>query len=114
MGSGKHFEEGSGPTNDEMKAWTGFFLYAETASGEGVKCSFVGGDGYQETARMAVETAMTLRFDREKLPYKGGVLTPSTACGGALIDRLQKSGAKFKMGSWMEGNDLTPPGIDSK
>merc|ERR1711879_795888 len=83
---GKQFNEGEGPlTNDMADAHTGFFLHAETESGNGLKCSFVGGDGYMETARMAVETAMTLRFDKDKLQYKGGVLTPSTSGGGALI-----------------------------
>jgi short subunit dehydrogenase-like uncharacterized protein len=113
--AGKLFKEGEGPAADDLaKSYTGFFLHAETESGNGMKCSFVGGDGYMESARMAVETAMTLRFDKDKCPYKGGVLTPSTACGGALIDRLMKSGAKFKMGSWMEGADLSPPTIDAK
>lgn len=112
---GKQFNEGEGPPAEDLAAaHTGFFLHAETESGNGLKCSFVGGDGYMETARMAVETAMALRFDKDKLPYKGGVLTPSTACGGALIDRLMKSGAKFKMGSWMEGAELAPPKIDAK
>merc|ERR1711862_465142 len=104
-----------GPSLDDIaSSWTGFFLYAETPSGNSHRCSFVGGDGYHETARMAVETAMTLRFDREQLPYKGGVLTPSTAGGGALIKRLTDSGAKFKMGSWFESGELSAPDLKGK
>jgi len=107
----KLYSEGEGPQIDDMgEAWTGFFLYAESVSGNSQKCSFIGGDGYQETARMAVETAMTLRFDRDKLPFKGGVLTPSTSGGGELVRRLLESGVKFKMGSWSE--DRTPPGME--
>merc|ERR1711972_114110 len=113
--AGSIFAEGEGPSLDDIaKTWTGFFLYAETPTGNSVKCSFVGGDGYHETARMAVEAAMTLCFDREKLPYKGGVLTPSTAGEGALVQRLTDSGAKFKMGGWLEGSDLAAPGVDAK
>jgi len=76
-----------------------------------VKCSFVGADGYYETARVAVETALTLRFDRQRLQLKGGVLTPSAAGGGRLVERLVESGVKLKIGQWMEGSELTPPGI---
>jgi short subunit dehydrogenase-like uncharacterized protein len=106
-------KEGEGPLLDAMDAtWTGFFLHAESLSGNSQKCSFVCADGYLETARMVVETAMTLRFDREKLPFKGGVLTPSTSGGGELVKRLLESGVKFKMGDWPE--DTTPPGIEPK
>jgi len=107
---GKLYSEGQGPPVDDMaQAWTGFFLAAESVSGNSLKCSFVGGDGYQETARMVVETAMTLRFDRDELPFKGGVLTPSTSGGGKLVQRLLESGVKFQMGEWL--TDRTPPGI---
>lgn len=107
---GRHFGDGEGPDIEEMAdAWTGFFLHAESTNGNQVKCSFVGGDGYWETARVAVEMALTLRFDRDKLPYRGGVLTPSVAGGTCLIERLLDSGVKFKMGEWMESYDLAPP-----
>lgn len=112
---GKLHQEGEGPSAEDMAAaWTGFFLYAETDSGNGLKCSFVAGDGYQESARMAVETAMTLRFDRESLPFQGGVLTPSTSGGAALVSRLKQSGIDFKMGAWHEESECKPPGIAAK
>jgi len=107
---GMEFKEGEGPKVEDMAdAWSGFFLYAESQHGSQVKCSFVGADGYYETSRVAVETALTLRFDRAKLPYKGGVLTPSTAGSTSLVERLIESGVKFKMGDWMAGADLAPP-----
>lgn len=110
---GKLFSEGEGPQVDDMaEAWTGFFFYGETPTGNSQKCSFVCGDGYQEAARMAVETAMTLRFDRDKLQFSGGVLTPSSACGGPLVERLVDSGVKFKLGDWIK--DRISPGIDAK
>eukprot|EP00747_Dinoflagellata_sp_TGD_P141499 gnl/TRDRNA2_/TRDRNA2_176135_c0_seq2.p1 gnl/TRDRNA2_/TRDRNA2_176135_c0~~gnl/TRDRNA2_/TRDRNA2_176135_c0_seq2.p1 ORF type:complete len:474 (-),score=114.54 gnl/TRDRNA2_/TRDRNA2_176135_c0_seq2:99-1397(-) len=110
----KNFKDGEGPTMESMTdAWTGFFFYAETPTGNGVKCSFVGSDGYYETARFAINTALALRFDREKLPFRGGVLTPSVAAGTCLAERLIASGVKFKMGEWMESSDLAPPDIDA-
>jgi len=109
---GREFKEGDGPAVEDLSdAWSGFFLHAESVSGNQVKCSFVGADGYFETSRIAIETALTLRFDKAKLPYKGGVLTPSVAGSTVLVDRLVQSGVKFKMGEWMESADLAPPSI---
>lgn len=111
---GREFKEGDGPAVEDLSdAWSGFFLHAESTNGNQVKCSFVGADGYYETSRVAVETALTLRFDKDKLPYKGGVLTPSVAGGTALVDRLVASGVKFKMGEWMESSALAPPDINA-
>merc|ERR1740121_3344564 len=50
-------------------AWVGYHLWAETTNGHEIKCSMIGRDGYMETARVAIETAMCLLFD--KLPFKG-------------------------------------------
>merc|ERR550525_1097757 len=108
---GREFKEGEGPGLEELNAWSGFFLHAESVNGNQVKCSFVGADGYFETCRVAVETALTLRFDKSKLSFKGGVLTPSAAGGSTLVDRLVSSGVKFKMGEWMESSDLAPPAV---
>jgi len=112
--SGREFPEGKGPKVEGMcNSWSGFFLYAESSNGNPVKCSFIGNDGYLETSRMAVETAKTLRFDRQKLPYKGGVLTPSVAGSTPLVERLLESGVKFKMGSWHESQEQAPPRFGS-
>merc|ERR1712050_701091 len=109
---GREFKEGQGPALEDLSdAWSGFFLYAESTNGQSLKCCFVGADGYYETSRVATETALTLCQDREKLPYKGGVLTPSVAGSTLLVDRLIKSGVQFKMGEWLESSDLSPPNI---
>jgi len=109
---GRQFKEGQGPQLEDMSdTWSGFFLYAESKNGSQVQCSFVGSDGYFETARVAVEAARTLRFDRSKLPFKGGVLTPSTAGSTCLLERLLESGVKFKMGSWHDPSEYAPPDI---
>mmetsp|Transcript_108135 Transcript_108135/g.220803 ORF Transcript_108135/g.220803 Transcript_108135/m.220803 type:complete len:523 (+) Transcript_108135:66-1634(+) len=109
---GREFKEGEGPAIDDLSdAWSGFFCHAESTSGNAVKCSFVGADGYYETARVATELALTLRFSKDTLPHKGGVLTPAVAGGTALVERLIDSGVKFKMGEWLEDSALAPPDL---
>jgi short subunit dehydrogenase-like uncharacterized protein len=44
---------------------------------------------------MISESALALRFDQDKLPAlgrKGGVLTPMSALGDVLIERMKKTG----------------------
>ncbi len=55
-----------------------------------------GGDpGYDETAKMAAETAIGLAL--EPTVTGGGVLTPAVAGGHALINRLRLAGIKFEV-----------------
>jgi short subunit dehydrogenase-like uncharacterized protein len=44
--------------------------------------------GYGGTAVMFGESALALAFDEAHLPHASGVLTPATALGQALVDRL--------------------------
>ncbi len=54
-----------------------------------------GGDpGYDETAKMLAESAMSLAFDH--LPHQTGQLTPVQAMGDALLSRLEKTGMAFR------------------
>ncbi|CAJ1432328.1 unnamed protein product [Effrenium voratum] len=102
---GKGFRAGEGPLVEDMSnTWTGYFLHAESVDGHQDKCSFIASDGYFESARIAVETALTLRFDRARLQFRGGVLTPSAAGGTCLVERLIHTGVKFKMGG-VDGMD---------
>lgn len=48
-----------------------------------------GDPGYAATAVMLGESALSLAFDGGRLPEGGGVLTPATAMGDALVDRLK-------------------------
>jgi short subunit dehydrogenase-like uncharacterized protein len=41
---------------------------------------------------MLGESALSLALDREQLPPAAGVLTPSTAMGNVLINRLRAAG----------------------
>jgi short subunit dehydrogenase-like uncharacterized protein len=58
-----------------------------------------GDPGYAATAVMLGESALTLAFDRDRLPPSdGGVLTPATAMGDALVDRLRAAGLTVTAG----------------
>ncbi len=57
-----------------------------------------GGDpGYNETAKMISEAALTLLYNYDRLPVKGGVVTPAAAFGDLLIDRLREAGILFEV-----------------
>jgi len=104
---GAYYAEGEGPPLEELEdAWVGYHLWAETTNGHEVKCSMIGRDGYMETARVAIETAMCLLFD--KLPFKGGVLTPTVACGENLLRRMVAGNLKFRMGEWLPVEERCP------
>jgi len=44
---------------------------------------------------MLGETGLCLALDREALPPRAGVLTPATALGTALVERLRAAGMTF-------------------
>lgn len=48
--------------------------------------------GYRGTAIMLGQSALCLAHDRSGVPRRGGVLTPSTAMGMALVQRLRDAG----------------------
>jgi short subunit dehydrogenase-like uncharacterized protein len=51
-----------------------------------------GDPGYTATAVMQGESALCLVLDRDRLPDRAGVLTPATAMGMPLADRLRAQG----------------------
>ena len=51
-----------------------------------------GDPGYAATSVMLGESALCLAQDRDRLPDRAGVLTPATALGTALADRLRSAG----------------------
>lgn len=58
-----------------------------------------GDPGYAATAVMLGESGLALAFDRDALPpTAGGVLTPATALGDALVDRLRAAGLTITAG----------------
>lgn len=108
--SGKYYGAGEGPALEDLEdAWVGYMMWAKSENGHESFMSFVGRDGYFETARMAVETALTLVFDYDKLRFKGGVLTPTVAGGEHLLKRLLNGGMTMKLGEWHTEAERTPP-----
>ena len=53
--------------------------------------------GYSCTAKMLAETAVALAVDIETLPKQYGILTPATAIGYGLIERLKSAGMHFSI-----------------
>ena len=84
---------GEGPDKDAREA--GFFsarLYG-FINGKQIIIGSVKGDmdpGYGSTSKMIGECAVCLSQDDNQGVAEGGVLTPSTAMGDALLDRLQE------------------------
>jgi short subunit dehydrogenase-like uncharacterized protein len=55
-----------------------------------------GDPGYAATAVMLGESGLCLALDRDRLPGRPGVLTPATAMGTVLADRLRAAGQTFE------------------
>jgi len=86
---------GEGPSEETRR--TGFLrmdIHAGTATGARYRCRVAaqGDPGYAATSVMFGETALCLALDRDRLPGTAGVLTPATALGSALVDRLRAAG----------------------
>ena len=90
---------GEGP--DERAREQGHFtvdLYATTSSGARytARVRAKGDPGYAATAVMLGESALALALDRGRLPASpGGVLTPATGIGDALVERLRGAGLEI-------------------
>jgi short subunit dehydrogenase-like uncharacterized protein len=90
------FPEGEGPTDgDRERAW--FKVTVDARSGpHQVVATVRGGDpGYGETAKIVSQAALALIYDREHLEPVYGVLTPASAFGNLLIERLMTVGIRF-------------------
>jgi len=93
---------GDGPDEDARR--NGFFridVHARTETGARYVChvNAQGDPGYAATAVMLGESALCLALDREQLPDRAGVLTPATAMGTALVDRLRATGQVYEVES---------------
>jgi short subunit dehydrogenase-like uncharacterized protein len=91
-------QPGEGPSAEERDR--GAFRFRHTAESEdGRRASVVvagdGDPGYKLTSVMLGESALCLSQDAAKLPARAGVLTPATAMGHVLIDRLVAAGMTF-------------------
>ncbi|WP_375499553.1 saccharopine dehydrogenase family protein [uncultured Jatrophihabitans sp.] len=87
---------GQGPSAERRaKSWFAVTFVGE-AGADRVRTRVSGGDpGYDETAKMLGESALSLAFD--DLPDTSGQVTTAAAMGEALIDRLRAAGMSFEV-----------------
>lgn len=86
---------GQGPSEKTRR--TGLFriqVHARTSGGTQylARIEAQGDPGYAATSVMLGESALCLALDQDRLPDRAGVLTPATAMGGVLADRLRSAG----------------------
>ncbi|GHG85438.1 saccharopine dehydrogenase family protein [Streptomyces lanatus] len=87
---------GEGPSPEKRaKSWFSVRFVGE-GGGRRVFTEVAGGDpGYDETAKMFAESALSLAFD--DLPPTAGQVTTAVAMGDALIERLRAAGITFRV-----------------
>ena len=93
-------EPGAGP--DEKTREQGWFrmtVDADTEDGRRYRAVAAGpGDpGYAATAVMLGEAALALALDGDRLPDRAGSLTPATALGEVLVERLRAAGHTYEV-----------------
>ncbi|MCW3040444.1 MAG: enoyl-ACP reductase, partial [Solirubrobacterales bacterium] len=93
-------DPGEGP--DEAAREKGFFridVHTTTTSGAKLVCEIQapGDPGYKATAVMLGESALALALDQDALPHAAGVLTPATALGDVLVERLRAAGHTYEV-----------------
>src|SRR5215210_896703 len=89
---------GAGPKDELVRE--GFFvieIHARTPADERWVCRVEaqGDPGYGATRVMLGQSALCLALDGDRLPERAGVLTPATAMGSVLADRLRAAGQTF-------------------
>jgi short subunit dehydrogenase-like uncharacterized protein len=93
-------EPGTGPGEQaRARGWFRMDVDATTASGRRYRATVAGqGDpGYAATAVMLGETALGLALDGDRLPARAGSLTPATALGSVLVERLRTAGHTYEV-----------------
>ncbi len=89
---------GQGPSQAARDA--GFFKVRIVGEGEGLRVDArvegTSDPGYGETAKMLGEAAVCLAQDAAALPRRYGVVTPASALGMHLVDRLRAAGMTFE------------------
>jgi short subunit dehydrogenase-like uncharacterized protein len=94
---------GEGPSRDARES--GYFtsrLYGSvTSKGQTVRLlgtvKGTSDPGYGETAKMITESAISLLRDGRAIRQEGGVLTPASCMGMALLERLRTAGMTFEV-----------------
>ncbi|MCW2679034.1 MAG: enoyl-ACP reductase [Frankiales bacterium] len=91
---------GQGPGEEARR--NGHFrieVVSRTTTGARYTTTFAakGDPGYAATAVMQGESALCLALDRDRLPQAAGVLTPATAMGAVLAERLRAQGFEISV-----------------
>lgn len=89
---------GTGPSErTRERGWFRMDVRAETESGRRyrVRVSGPGDPGYGATAVMFGEAGLALALGGSALPDRAGCLTPATALGDVLVDRLRAAGHTY-------------------
>lgn len=91
-------DAGEGPSEELRER--GFFridTHTRTSTGARLRCRIAasGDPGYKATAVMLGESALALALDTDRLPDAAGVLTPATAMGTVLVERLRAAGQSY-------------------
>lgn len=89
---------GEGPS--ERARENGYYrieTHTRTTAGGRYVCRIAadGDPGYKATSVMFGESALALALDGERIPDRAGVLTPATAIGGVLAERLRAAGHTY-------------------
>lgn len=91
-------DPGEGPSEERRdKGYFRIDTHSRTSNGSHLVCriSAPGDPGYKATAVMLGESGLSLALDGDRLPEGGGVLTPATAMGTVLADRLRAAGQSY-------------------
>jgi len=91
---------GSGPGEaTRARGWFRMAVDARTEDGRSYRATAAGrGDpGYAATAVMLGQTGLALALDGDRLPDRAGSLTPATALGGVLVERLRAAGHTYEV-----------------
>ncbi|WP_224403427.1 trans-acting enoyl reductase family protein [Pseudonocardia sp. ICBG1034] len=91
---------GTGPSErTRERGWFRMDVRAETESGRRyrVRVSGPGDPGYGATAVMLGEAGLALALGGSALPDRAGCLTPATALGDVLVDRLRAAGHTYEV-----------------
>jgi short subunit dehydrogenase-like uncharacterized protein len=89
---------GSGPTLQQRERGRFRVTFIGEADGATIRTRVSGHEpGYAHTSKMLAEAALCLAFDRDRLPRRGGVLTPASALGDPYVERLERTGMHFEV-----------------
>jgi short subunit dehydrogenase-like uncharacterized protein len=88
-------DPGQGPSEQSRR--NGRFRMEIHGNGHVATVAAQGDPGYAATALMMGESALSLALDAERLPSHTGVLTPASALGLPLIERLRDAGMTLEV-----------------